>query len=583
MRRGTPENVVPAVARDAGATQRAHQRRLRALRRRARRAGRRGAGRGPAGPHRFAYAVAPGRVVKSDGQPFRVFTPFYRAWSAHGWRGTGRLDPARISWLAGHQRRPAMPARSRAAGAPRPARGRRRPRTRRWARFRRRGLDDYADERDRPDLDGTSRMSVHLKCGEIHPRTLLADLGDPDRRRFRRELAWREFYADVLFHLAGQRPRLPASRVHGADAVRHRRDADAQFEAWTRRADRLPDRRRRHAPAAREGWMHNRVRMIVASASWSRICTSSGPHGARHFMRHLVDGDLASNQHGWQWTAGTGTDAAPYFRVFNPIRQGQKFDPDGGYVRRYVPELRGLSGAAAHEPWEHPDGVPADYVERIVDHASGARPIARQLPASCGPPIEWTCHRPLTLPRREPKASGRVARGNLHPRAPTERSVTVSRHSALLTALRQYARTHAQWANRSGSRSVTPGPPRLEPLEGPQPLVLLRGPAPQVGVDALQEGIQLRPVELAVVVHPPRTMGFSHSARSSRSILVRRWIRQPRTCLTLGLERLGLIAGKNDVNIVPLPALGLPWPEGVPEERERRVLVRTSPPVLSLQ
>jgi deoxyribodipyrimidine photo-lyase len=87
-------------------------------------------------------------------------------------------------------------------------------------------------------------------------------------------------------------------------------------------------------------------------------------------MRHLVDADLASNQHGWQWTAGTGTDAAPYFRVFNPISQGKKFDPDGSYVRRYVPELRGLSGAATHEPWASPAGVPADYVERIVDHAA---------------------------------------------------------------------------------------------------------------------------------------------------------------------------------------------------------------------
>jgi deoxyribodipyrimidine photo-lyase len=92
--------------------------------------------------------------------------------------------------------------------------------------------------------------------------------------------------------------------------------------------------------------------------------------GARHFMRHLVDGDLASNQHGWQWTAGTGTDAAPYFRIFNPVGQGKKFDPDGAYVRRFVPELRGLAGARAHEPWAEPDGVPEGYVERIVDHAT---------------------------------------------------------------------------------------------------------------------------------------------------------------------------------------------------------------------
>jgi deoxyribodipyrimidine photo-lyase len=93
-------------------------------------------------------------------------------------------------------------------------------------------------------------------------------------------------------------------------------------------------------------------------------------HGARWFMRWLRDADLASNQHGWQWVAGSGTDAAPYFRVFNPVSQGIKFDPDGAYVRRYVPELSGLPGPAAHEPWKHPDGYGAGYPERIVDHAA---------------------------------------------------------------------------------------------------------------------------------------------------------------------------------------------------------------------
>jgi deoxyribodipyrimidine photo-lyase len=91
-------------------------------------------------------------------------------------------------------------------------------------------------------------------------------------------------------------------------------------------------------------------------------------HGARHFMRHLIDADLASNQHGWQWTAGTGTDPSPYYRVFNPVGQGQKFDPNGDYVRRWIPELRGVPGGAVHEPWELPD-PPADYPARVVDHA----------------------------------------------------------------------------------------------------------------------------------------------------------------------------------------------------------------------
>ena len=121
-----------------------------------------------------------------------------------------------------------------------------------------------------------------------------------------------------------------------------------------------------------EGWMHNRVRMIVASFLVKDLHIE-WQHGARHFMQHLVDGDLASNQHGWQWTAGTGTDAAPYFRVFNPVTQGQKFDPDGDYVRRWVPELRGLVGKAVHEPWAADSGRPADYPACIVDHQQERR------------------------------------------------------------------------------------------------------------------------------------------------------------------------------------------------------------------
>jgi len=117
-----------------------------------------------------------------------------------------------------------------------------------------------------------------------------------------------------------------------------------------------------------EAYVHNRVRMIVASflvkdlhQEWTR--------GARYFMQHLVDGDLASNNHGWQWVAGTGTDASPYYRIFNPITQGRKFDPAGTYVQRWVPELRGLDAEHVHEPWTAPGGLPAGYPERIVDHA----------------------------------------------------------------------------------------------------------------------------------------------------------------------------------------------------------------------
>jgi deoxyribodipyrimidine photo-lyase len=143
---------------------------------------------------------------------------------------------------------------------------------------------------------------------------------------------------------------------------------DEHLDAWKRGRTGYPivDAGMRQLLA--QGWMHNRLRMIVASFL-TKDLHIEWQHGARHFMQHLVDGDLASNNHGWQWTAGTGTDAAPYYRVFNPVTQGLKFDPDGDYVRRWVPELRGIDGKAVHTPWELADEFPADYAECIVDHA----------------------------------------------------------------------------------------------------------------------------------------------------------------------------------------------------------------------
>jgi deoxyribodipyrimidine photo-lyase len=145
-------------------------------------------------------------------------------------------------------------------------------------------------------------------------------------------------------------------------------DTGAAFRAWCdgRTGYPIVDAGMRQLLA--EGWMHNRVRMIVASflvkdlhLDWTR--------GARWFMQHLVDGDVASNQHGWQWTAGTGTDAAPYFRIFNPVSQGERYDPQGEYVRRWVPELRSVGVKAVHQPWKLPGGVPSGYPDPIVDHA----------------------------------------------------------------------------------------------------------------------------------------------------------------------------------------------------------------------
>ncbi|MBB1021675.1 deoxyribodipyrimidine photo-lyase, partial [Dietzia sp. E1] len=243
----------------------------------------------------------------------------------------------------------------------------------RWRAFLEDDLEDYGRQRDRPDLDATSRLSAPLKYGEIHPRTILADLGahpaadGEGARRFVTELAWREFYANVLWH----QPRSAWRDLRDAFAgMPYDRgpEVDDLVEAWRRGRTGFPfvDAGMRQLLA--QGWMHNRVRMVTASFLVKDLHVW-WPVGARHFLDHLLDGDLASNNHGWQWVAGTGTDASPFFRIFNPVTQGQRFDPDGDYVRRWVPELRHLPGAAVHEPWRWPDGHDHGYPERIVDHA----------------------------------------------------------------------------------------------------------------------------------------------------------------------------------------------------------------------
>ncbi len=309
------------------------------------------------------YAVSPGRVRKSDGEPFKVYGPFYRAWREHGWPAPAQSGGGRVDWHAGIDgidlpADPKLPP-----GLALPEAGEDAALTA-WRAYRRESLASYDDVRDRPDLDRTSRMSVYLKWGCIHPRTMLADLG-PGDEVFRRELAWREFYAAVLSAWPASardyfQPRLAAMAYA-------RPDSNA-FTAWRdgRTGYPMVDAGMRQLLA--QGWMHNRMRMIVASFLVKDLHIE-WQHGARHFMRHLVDADLASNQHGWQWTAGTGTDAAPFFRVFNPVTQGHKFDPDGDYVRRWVPELRDIAGRAVHEPWRL-DEPPAGYPERIVDHAA---------------------------------------------------------------------------------------------------------------------------------------------------------------------------------------------------------------------
>jgi len=258
--------------------------------------------------------------------------------------------------------------------------------------FGRRGLDDYAVRRDLPAVAGTSQMSIYLKNGSITTAQILAtfELGDvrpPEKKRsaekqaaskgsgadrppagpdsrttYVKELAWREFYYHILFH----RP-----DVEGAAFLeKYRRlrwsGRETWFEAWKAGRTGYPIVDAGMRQLNETGWMHNRVRMIVASFLTKDLLLD-WRWGERYFMERLLDGDLAPNNGGWQWAASTGCDPQPYFRVFNPQLQGEKFDPAGEYVRRWVPELAEVPAKHIHAP--HQGGYGKKYVEPIVDHA----------------------------------------------------------------------------------------------------------------------------------------------------------------------------------------------------------------------
>ena len=311
------------------------------------------------------YAVDPGTVRKTDGTPYAVFTPFSKIWLAHGWSApTGK---ARVTWHGAPEVAtdeipvdPKMGALIADAGS--------KAAWKRWEYFAKTGLSKYKNERNNPDRDGCSKMSVYLRFGTIHPRQLLAELEpNADHDHYRSELCWREFYGDVLFHhphttWKNLQPKMDSLKVDtGAGAKK-------LFAQWCDGKTGYPiiDAGMRQMLAT--GWMHNRVRMIVASFLVKDLHLP-WQWGAKFFMKHLVDGDIASNNHGWQWTAGTGTDAAPYFRVFNPVLQGERFDPDGNFVREWIPELRDVPKKFVHSPWLAESGLFNNYVAPIVDHS----------------------------------------------------------------------------------------------------------------------------------------------------------------------------------------------------------------------
>jgi deoxyribodipyrimidine photo-lyase len=235
------------------------------------------------------------------------------------------------------------------------------------------GIGDYADRRNVLAAEGTSRLSQDLHWGLLSPTEVATRASLPGRgpRTYVSELAWRDFFHHVLWHF----PEVTRGPFNARfDALEHEHDAIA-VEAWQQGRTGYPvvDAAMRQVIAL--GWMHNRARMIVASFLTKHLLVDYRV-GEEFFMRHLVDGSMASNNGGWQWAASTGTDAQPYFRIFNPTLQGQRFDPDGAYIRRWVRELAQVPDEHIHEPWLMPEDVQkrsgcrigVDYPEPIVDH-----------------------------------------------------------------------------------------------------------------------------------------------------------------------------------------------------------------------
>jgi deoxyribodipyrimidine photo-lyase len=317
-------------------------------------------------------------VRKADGSPYTVFTPFSRAWKllplprqqvilpAPERIATPALAsdpipdepilPAAIPFLPGEaeaQRRLRLFAGSPAIGA-------------------------YAGSRNQLDLDGTSKLSPYLRLGMLSARQAAAwaveaieGTVDKGAETWLNELIWREFYISILYHFPQVRE---ASFRPEYKHISWSNDEKA-FAAWTAGRTGYPVIDTAMRQLLQTGWMHNRARMIVASFLVKDLLID-WRWGERWFMQHLLDGDPAANNGGWQWIAGVGTDAAPYFRVFNPVLQSQKFDPQGHYIRRWLPELAAVPNAYIHTPWEMPDQLQRqacciighDYPKPIIDH-----------------------------------------------------------------------------------------------------------------------------------------------------------------------------------------------------------------------
>ncbi len=382
IERGDPREIVPAVAASAGATAVYWNRcyephavaRDKAIKAALKQRGL------EANTFNANLLNEPWEVLNSSGEPFKVFTPFWRACRQRPIappqkavrptvqlpEGTGRtlasleLLPRKPNWAAGWETlwTPGE------AGA-----------IERLQAFLDESLTGYRDKRDRPNMPSTSRLSPHLHFGEISPRQIWAALAPhatDDAEKFASELGWREFCHHLLFHF----PAIPEQNWRSEfDAFPWRVDAQA-LKAWQRGLTGYPLVDAGMRELWQTGWMHNRVRMITASFLVKDL-RIHWRDGEAWFWDTLLDANLANNASGWQWVAGSGADASPYFRIFNPVTQGEKFDPDGSYVRRFCPELGRLPNEYIQAPFLAPTDVLAQarvklgttYPAPIVDHA----------------------------------------------------------------------------------------------------------------------------------------------------------------------------------------------------------------------
>ena len=315
----------------------------------------------------------PWEIATESGKPYRVFTPFWRALRNKTEPGKPHPAPGRLSChdiksdrLADWKLLPRQPDWSKGiAESWTPGE----PAAQKSLEDFLENVADYAAARDLPGCEGTSRLSPHLAFGEIGPRQIWHAVKQQPQNRgsetFLKELGWREFCCQLLFH----NPALPEKPFDKRfEKFSWRRDK-ARLAAWTRGQTGIPIVDAGMRQLWQTGWMHNRVRMIVASLLVKHL----GLHwraGEDWFWDTLVDADLASNAANWQWVAGSGADAAPFFRIFNPVLQGEKFDANGDYVRRYVPELKNVPNRYLHKPWAAPR-PPENYPKPIVDLALG--------------------------------------------------------------------------------------------------------------------------------------------------------------------------------------------------------------------